>query len=124
MTSEIYSDLDMEMTKQTDGDITKVTDVYAVVNSLTNIINTLQGSRRMLPEFGGDIQTLLFDPIDDVTAQLIGERIIEGIEYWEDRVEALGMDIEPNYDSGEYICRLDIRIKTTGSIESLDFILK
>jgi len=124
MATVVYSDFDGEMTKQTDGDITKNTEFEAIKNSLTNIINTMQGSRRMLPEFATDLHRMLFEPIDDVTAQMIGERIIEGIRYWDDRVEVLGLDIEPRYDIAEYRCRLNVKIKTTREVRSIHFILK
>lgn len=120
----IYSDIDIELNRQTDGDVTRHMEFDAVLNSLTNIINTLQGSRRMLPDFASDIFQLVFDPIDDITAQLIGERVIENIEFWEDRVDILGLDIEPRYDASEYRCRLDVKIKTTGDVQSISFILK
>ena len=51
MTDYMYSDVDMELTRQTDGDVQKDTDTDAVINSLNNIIATLQGGRRMIPEF-------------------------------------------------------------------------
>ena len=38
----VWSDIDIELTRQTDGDITRNTDVNSIINSLTNIINTLQ----------------------------------------------------------------------------------
>lgn len=121
---EMYSDFDGLMTKQTDGDIQKDIDFGAVTNSLTNIINTMQGSRRMLPEFASDIQRLLFEPIDDITGQMLGERILDGITQWDDRVEVLSVYIDPQYDSGQYKCRIDVLVKTTREVRSVDFILK
>lgn len=121
---EMYSDFNGLMTKQTDGDIKKDTDFNAVVNSLTNIINTIQGSRRMLPEFATDIQRLLFEPIDEITGQLLGERMLDGITQWDDRIEVLNIYIDPEYDSGQYNCRLDVVVKTTREVKSVDFILK
>jgi len=124
MATVVYSDFDGEMAKQTDGDLTKDIEFESIKNSLMNIINTMQGSRRMLPEFATDLHRLLFEPIDDITAQMIGERVIEGVRYWDDRVEVIGLDIEPRYDSGEYRCRLNVKIKTSIEVKSIDFILK
>jgi phage baseplate assembly protein W len=124
MATVVYSDFDGEMTKQTDGDLTKDVEFESIRNSLMNIINTMQGSRRMLPEFATDLHRLLFEPIDDITAQMIGERIIEGVRYWDDRVEIMGLDIEPRYDFAEYRCRLNVKIKTSIEVRSIDFILK
>jgi len=124
MATNMYSDFDGELTKQTDGDITKDTEFSAITNSLMNIINTLQGSRRMLQEFATDIHRLLFEPMDEITAQMIGERIVDSIKLWEDRVELLNVYIDPQYDLGQYRCRMDVLIKTTSEVETIDFVLK
>jgi len=123
-TNIVYSDFDINITRQTDGDLTKNTGFNAVKNSVTNIISTIQGSRRMLPEFAINIHRLLFEPIDEITAQVIAENVIEGINYWDDRIEVVGFDIEPRYDLGEYRCRMNAKIITSKEVETIDFILK
>ena len=47
----MWKDLDILLRKQQDGDLKVMTDEDAVVNSLSNIFGTMQGQRRMLPEF-------------------------------------------------------------------------
>lgn len=119
----VWSDIDIKLTRQTDGDITRNTEIDAILNSITNIINTLQGSRRMLQPFASNISGLLFEPIDDITARIIAENIIESIRYWEDRIEITGFDIEPVYDKGIYSCRLKFNIVGSKKIEEIKFIL-
>ena len=126
MTTYYYSDVDIDLAKKTDGDITQDTNIDAVKNSLSNIIETLPGSRRMLPEFAGDIYKILFEPIDKETAYILGEKIIEAINLWDDRVEITGLNIEPKYDLNLYRCNMNF--KMTGSvgnrIYTIKFILK
>jgi len=126
MTTYYYSDVDIELIKRNDGDITQDTNIDAVKNSLSNIIETLPGSRRMLPEFAGDIYKILFEPIDKETAYILGEKIIEAINLWDDRVEITGLNIEPKYDLNLYRCNMNF--KMTGSvgnrIYTIKFILK
>ena len=123
-----YNDIDIELTKQQDGDIKSDYDINAIYNSIENIVSTLQGSRRMLPTFAMDTWKMLFEPIDDVTAELIGNKLIDSIEVWDDRVEIEGLDIEPRYDDNMYNCRL--RFDVVGLHAPLDelyeinFILK
>jgi len=119
----VWSDIDIELTRQTDGDITRDTDVNAILNSIINIINTLQGSRRMLQPFAANMSGLLFEPIDDITARLIAESLIESIRYWEDRIEITGFDIDPIYDKGRYDCRLKFNIVGSKETEEIKFIL-
>ena len=39
-------------------------NIDAINNSLTNIFETFQGSRRMLPDFALPIYGILFEPVD------------------------------------------------------------
>lgn len=119
----VYSDVDMELNRQTDGDIQKVIDIEAVINSLDNIISTLQGSRRMLPEFAQDVWSLLFEPMDDDTARMIGERILEAVRIWEDRVEVTSIDIDTDYDTNLYNLRMNFTIKPLSDIQTVEFVL-
>ena len=122
--TSIYSDVDISLPRQTDGDITRDIDTEAVKNSLKNIVNTMQGSRRMLPEFAVDIHRLLFEPIDPITARSIGERLLKTIKYWDDRVQVNNIDIEPRYDTNSYRVRLNFTVLSKTEEESIDFVLK
>lgn len=123
MTDFFYSDYDNEFTKQEDGDIQRDFDVQAILNSLSNIILTYQGERRMLPTFASNVAHLLFEPIDEITAKLIAENLIEAIKIWEDRIEITGFDIEPIYDENYYRCRIKFNIVGSDEVESVKFIL-
>jgi phage baseplate assembly protein W len=113
----------MELTEQTDGDLKRDDDVDAVINSLNNIIATLQGSRRMIPEFAQDIWNLLFEPLDEDTARMIGERLLEAVRVWDDRVEVTRIDIGPEYDQNLYTLRMNFRIKPIDVEQTIDFVL-
>lgn len=118
-----YGDYDGSFTKQSDGDVQRDTDVQAILNSISNIILTVQGERRMLPTFASNIQHLLFEPIDEITARLIAENLIDAIRVWDDRVIVQGMDIEPLYDLNSYRCRIKFEIVGSDIVESVKFIL-
>jgi len=123
LSTAVWSDIDIELTRQNDGDITRDTEINAIKNSLANIINTLQGSRRMLQPFASDVQGLLFEPIDAMTARSLAEKLLEGILYWEDRVSITNFDIEPKYDMNQYECRLNFTIKPSNIVETVKFII-
>jgi len=120
----IYSDFDAELEIQQDGDILKDLENEAIRNSLINIINTRQGSRRMLPEFAVALMDVLFEPMDDTTAREIGNRIFGAIELWDDRVIVEVLNVNQNFDKGHYEITLDFRLKTSRKIETVNFILK
>ena len=123
----VYSDIDIELEMATDGDVLRETEEDAIINSLTNIINTMQGSRRMLPEFASTSQRLLFEPIDEQTAALIRTRLVDSILRWDDRVTIEAFHVDPHYDDNMYKCLMNFRIKDfpeqTGT-RTLRFILR
>jgi len=121
--TDYYSDFDDAFTKQSDGDITKDVNVDAIFNSLSNIIMTTQGERRMLPTFACNVKHLLFEPVDEVTARLIAENIVDAIKIWDSRIDITSFDIEPIYDENLYKCRLNFMIYENGEPASVDFIL-
>jgi len=120
----IYSDFDSELEMQQDGDIQRDLEEEAIRNSLINIINTRQGSRRMLPEFAINLMDLLFEPMDDTTAYEIGNRVFGAIERWDDRIIVEDLNIHQDYDKGEYDITLDFRLKSSRRVETVNFILK
>lgn len=121
--AEYYSDYDGSFTRQSDGDVQKDIDVDAIYNSIENIVLTTQGERRMLPSFASNIKQLLFEPIDETTARLIAESLLDAIVTWENRIEVTGFDIQPLYDANQYKCRLKFNIQSSDNIEAIDFVL-
>ena len=120
----IYSDIDIELEQQAGGDILRDTETEAVRNALINIINTRQGSRRMLPEFAVNIFDVLFEPMDDTTAYDLGNRIFNAIESWDDRVIIENVNVHQDYDKNHYEITVDFRIKTSQVTETVNIILK
>jgi phage baseplate assembly protein W len=77
-------------------------DVYAIIGSVLNIINTRKGQRYLTPEFGSNILSYLFSPITTDGAYKIGETVKESIEDWGSRVTVNGITVVPKPDSAEY----------------------
>lgn len=76
----IYSDLD-----QTNKSL-KVEDLAAVHQSIRNILGTRVGERLFNPEFGSNIEDLLFELITDEVAFMLLTEITRAITRWEPRV--------------------------------------
>lgn len=123
MAVSVYSDFDENLSRQNDGDVKRNDDVDAIFNSVTNILLTVQGERRMLPTFASNIKHLLFEPVDEITARLIAENLLDAVKVWENRIDITGFDIEPRYDENMYKCRLKFTIIGSDEVETVDFIL-
>lgn len=119
-----YSDIDIELTKITSGDIKKDVNIDAIINSLKNILLTMKGSRRMLPEFGSNLQRLVFEPIDEITAREIGEEIIDSVRRWDNRIIFTDILVKPIYDKNEFYISLTFKLQNNREENKLDFILK
>jgi len=75
-----YRDLDMDLTMAQDGDVAVMEDADAISNSITNIVKTIQGSRRMLPRFAFNANQLLFEPLTQDTANRVANAMWDAIE--------------------------------------------
>jgi phage baseplate assembly protein W len=121
----IFSDIDINLERQVDGDIKVDKEIDAIKNSLSNIVSTIQGSRRMLPKFAMNAYQLLFEPIDEETGRSIGENILEVINEWDDRIQIEGLHVHADEDNNKYNCTLSfIILGRDKELQELDFILK
>lgn len=92
--------------KDTKVDIKSSDDEAAIVNSIRNIFSTSPGERILEPTFGLNLKQWLFEPLDEFTAQEIGETIVSGIKRFEPRVEIKNVNVNINYEQQEYSIQL------------------
>jgi len=126
-TFTIFSDIDIELNQQTDGDIKKYVDHNAIRNSITNILTTSKNSRRMLPEFGSNSNLILFEPMDEYTVKKLGNTIINEIGAWETRIILDNVNIDGDIDNMQYKITITYHIKGIGELGgggTIKFILK
>jgi len=122
----VYSDIDIKLRKATDGDIIRDVEFDAVENSIQNILSTLKGERRMLPEFAANVYQMLFEPIDETTGYKLGSDILQAIEAWDNRVSVSNVKVNANYDQSQYDITIDFSVKDLQPEETrtIDYILK
>ena len=121
----MWKDIDLNLTKQKDGDITANYDSDAIINSLRNITQTMQGSRRMLPTFAVPFWSLLFEPVDEQTGYSIGNYLIDAISSWDNRIELTKVNVVAVPDQGQYDVTMNFNIKNSiYEPKSFQFILK
>jgi len=116
-----YTDIDISLDKKHNGDINDFVSIEAIKSSITNIIETMKGSRRKRPEFGGNLWPYLFEPMDEITAQSIGEEVLAAIEIWETRIIIENVNINPVYDRNEYDITVIFKLKGMQTEEEFEF---
>lgn len=121
-----YTDIDLNLTKKKNGDIKELISVDAIKSSIENIITTLKGDRRMLPDFAMDLWQYLFEPMDEVTANSIGEELVTVIEKWDSRVIIENIYIEPIYERNLYrvVVSFNLRNLKQEETEQIETILQ
>ena len=84
------------------NDLIGLRNENAIARSVRNLVQTIQGERPFQPVLGSNVQYLLFDNMDKLTASAIKQEIINTIENYEPRVEMGEVTVEPNYDNNEF----------------------
>jgi len=119
-----WKDIDLSFERKRDGDIGELNHVDAVMKSLSNIMTTIMGSRRMLSDFANNYYYLLFEPMDEITAGQLGEVFLNAIEKWEDRVIIQNVNVNPNYTMNLYEVIVTFTLRNSDQIYQIQEILR
>lgn len=92
------------------GLLAKVTNEDAVKQSLKNLIYTNRTERFYNPFIGSRLRSLMFEPMDSVTQQLLSKEINETISNNEPRVEILNVIVTPREDQNRYDIKIVFRL--------------
>lgn len=105
---DINSDLRINKNRT---DIINNSDINAVFGSLKNLFDYSPGERILEPEFGISFKDLLYEPMNDNTANSIGMLIFNGIKKWEPRILIDNINVYPDFDDNTYYITLQFKIK-------------
>ena len=88
------------------NDLIAITNTTAIARSLRNLVLTTPGERFFNENLGSQVNNLLFENVDDITAMSIRTEIITVIENYEPRVKLIKVSVNANIDS----YNMDVRI--------------
>ena len=120
----MWKDIDIELNMKVNGDIQDKINNQAIENSISNIFKTMPGSRRMLYDFSSSVYNMLFEQIDDITAERIGYSLLSNIEQWETRIVVLNLNVEPREDDNMYVITLSYNIINDGLGDDISYVYK
>lgn len=89
--------------------------------SLIILLNTSIGERVMRPDYGANIENLLFETINVTTASIIINRIKRAILFFEPRVKVDEIDMGPITEEGKIEVTVDYNIIATNNRRNLVF---
>ena len=78
-----------------------------IQQSLIILLNTTLGERIMRPDYGANMEDLLFEALNVTTANMIANRIKKAILFHEPRVKTEDIDLRPDYNEG----RVEVLVK-------------
>jgi len=105
------------------GYLAKTTNENAIKNSIKNLILTGNGERFFDSTIGSKMATLLFEPIDAVTAELVRSTIKETIENHEPRANIVDIVVQANAENNSYYVKVIFKIINIPEDITLDLIL-
>lgn len=104
------------------GRLEMVEGEASVRQAILLLLSTRPGERVMRPEYGCDLQRLVFSPNDDTTAGLAIHYVKRALERWEPRVEVVRLDARRSEDEawpGLLEIHLEYHVPATQQIEPL-----
>lgn len=100
---KIYSDIDFTLTKRpVVGDIALSYDGQAVLRSIRNILSTKKFEKPFNPNFGTNIDALLFENFTSLTSSALEKEITAAINNYEPRVNLQSVVVDSQPDKHGY----------------------
>lgn len=119
MSTSIFSDIDINFSLDSSGDLKMVTDNDSVSQSITNILNTVKGFRpgEDNDTFGVGIKVFLFSPMSNFVAERLGEELYRQLKQHEPRIEITNVEVTMSNENKQY--DISIYYKTINSQSDL-----
>lgn len=87
-----------------------------IASSLEVLLTTIPGERMLLPEFGCNLEELIFENLDTTTRTLLEDKIESAILYYEPRIELEKVSLDGSRDlEGVVLIDVTYRVRTTNS---------
>jgi phage baseplate assembly protein W len=115
------TDIDFIANISPTGDFQRVTDINTILNSWNNILITPKGTYPYDPEYGSDLYKLIFEPLDDETAQQIEREVVYTLQTYDNRASL--EDITISYLRGQKGFALDLAVNYKGETGNLSVVL-
>ena len=102
--NELYSDFLTNLnTHPVSRETLRYVNETAVTRSIRNLLNTQQGERLYQPDIGSNVRKLLFEPIDDITADILTSTIRDTLTTYEPRAKVLNVEVIPDEGRNRYV---------------------
>ena len=106
------------------NDVSSVVNDNAIKQAVKNLILTSPGEKPFQSSKGSKVYTMLFEPLDAFTADMIRDEIINTINQNEPRVELTNVDVQPIAAGNKLNVYVEYKIVGLPVVETIEFILQ
>ena len=123
--TNLYSDLDLTFNLVPGtNDVARSFDDQAVIRSVRNLLLTNFYERPFQPNLGGNIDRLLFEPANNLTASLIKNEIQNVITNYEPRAKIDDIVVNADIDNNSFVISLSFYIGNNTLPTSVNLLLE
>jgi phage baseplate assembly protein W len=115
-----YSDIDLSFAKKGSGDVFKKQHAAAVKQAVRNLLLTNYSEKPFMPDFGGDLTSMLFRLSTEIDDDNLEDDIIKAIETYEPRAEVLNINTIISPDSNEVRVTVTFKVISTQEETSVE----
>jgi phage baseplate assembly protein W len=120
-----YKDLDLLFNVHPiKKDINKHTAEIAVINSIKNLVLTNHYERLFQPNIGSNVNKLLFENMDVITASALEREIQQVIQNYEPRARVYKISVLPDYDNNKFSVDMEFLINNLTEPITITFFLE
>ena len=106
------------------NDLVVSRDASAIKQAIISLLLTNKGERLFQPEYGSDIRSQLFEPLDYATAASIKSSIFNTIQTFEPRIAITSLDCFPDFNDNGFNVEMSYNVVGSDIIPSnIEFFL-
>jgi phage baseplate assembly protein W len=122
---KIYSDIDFTFAKKpVVGDVALSYDTQAVIRSIRNILLTNHYEKLFDPDFGSNIDALLFENFSPITSGILENEIATAIKNYEPRAILKNVNVVPDEINNAYSVTLSFYLQNSATATTISLLLE
>ena len=123
--TKIYSDIDFSFTKKpVTGDVALSFDTQAVIRSIRNILSTRPYEKLFNPNFGSNVDALLFELVSPLTAAALETEVTNAINNYEPRANLQKVVVTPMPENHSYSVTITFFIENSATPTTVTLLLE
>jgi len=121
--TRVYKDIDLTFTPRPSGDIFKKNDAAAVKQAVKNLLLTNKTEKPFQPNFGANLNDILFNLDTEISEDLLPDLIYQAIETFERRARVLDITTKVVPERNDVFVSITFQVVNSGEVVDLELSL-